>query len=323
MSRLAVLVAALAFFIAVPSVLRRLEAAGPAWRMSLSLLTLAGLFASSASLLAGILLPEVLVVRSLRDLWTTCAQAFRSLGNHPFGRLPSTVAGIALAVILARAGWSLVLGAVATRRARVRHGDARWSLAGGVPVYVLPVDHPEAYSLGLFRRQVVVSRGLVAALDEEERRAVLLHEEGHLRSRHHLLLRVARSAAAALEPLPAARSAIALLEQAVEEAADQYAASRLELATVASGVSTAALAGLRNPVGALSAAAGPDVPARVRRLLAPTAVPRWVPATCLLLVAVLLGLLAVTQAIAGLAVVAAAHHVVGFGAAAALCPVSR
>lgn len=322
MNRLAILLAVLLLFGSTPPLVRRLELAPARWRAHLAFLALVGLALSTLTLLAAVLLPEVLVVSSFSQVWEMCARAFEAIWSRPLGRLPSVLAGAALSVILGRFIWALVAAARATRRARVRAGEPRWRLGRGEPVFVLPIGHPEAYSVGVFRRQVVLSEGLFAELDEEERRAVLLHEEAHLRGRHHAVLLMARALRAALRPLPSAGISVALLEQALEEIADEEAASRLGNAAVASGLSKAALAGLASPLGALSLAGGTDVPARVRRLLAPREVPQWMPIACLALAGLLLGALGLTQAIAGLAVVAAAHHVVGFGAAVT-CPLLR
>ncbi|MGH2590680.1 MAG: M56 family metallopeptidase [Actinomycetota bacterium] len=308
------------FVLAVP-LLAKATAVPPRWRVRLAAMVVFGMFVSSVSLLAAVLLPEVLVVNSLREIWETCTAAFQAIWGSPLGRWPSVVAGIALALVLGRFFWALVGSLRATRRARVL-GEPRRRLAHGERVYVLPVDIPEAYSVPGLRGQVVVTRGLLDALDEEERHAVLLHEEGHLRSRHHLLLSFARAARTSLSPLPTGR-AIAGLEQAIEEAADEYAAARLgNPLPVATGLSKAALAGMSSPVGVLSLGSGQDVPARVRRLLEAPSLPRWVPVACLVALAALLGVIAVTQMIAGFAVVAAAHHLLGVGAAAT-CPLIR
>lgn len=322
MIRLAILAAALALFSATPSVLSRLPLSSR-WSARLAFLSVVGLLLSTVSILAAVLLPEVLVVSNVSEIWSMCFRAFEAIFARPLGRLASLGAGILLTILVGRFVWSLFMGARATRRARVTGGEPRWRLAGGEPVYVLPVDHPEAYSLGWIRGQAVVSRGLLDSLDEDEREAVLLHEEAHIRGRHHLLLVLARAVGRSLSPLPAARAAVDLLERALEEAADDYAAGRLgSSAVVASGLSKAALAGIGGPVGVLSLARGLDVPARVRRLLAPKTLPAWAPLAALGLLALLLGALAVTQVLAGLAVVAAVHHVVGLGTAVT-CPLGR
>lgn len=322
MSRLVFLVAALLFFAAAAPVARA-GAVPPRWRVRLGFLTVLGVFATAVSLLAAILLPEVLVVRSVREIWQTCTAVFRAIWESPLGRWPSIVAGIALALVLGRLVWALVASYRVTRRARVVVGEARGGSRKKYRVHVLPVDLPEAYSVPGLRGQIVLTRGLLRVLDEDEQRAVLMHEEGHLRARHHQLLSFTMAVEAALSPIVPAGWALAGLEQAVEEAADEYAASRLGSALpVATGLSKAALAGLSRPLGALSIGSGPDIPARVRRLLDAPDVPRWIPMACVAAVALLLVVLTVTQVTAGFALVAVTHHLFGVGAAT-MCPLIR
>lgn len=322
MSRLGFLVAALLLFAAAAPVASA-RAVPPRWRVRLGFLTVLGMFVTAVSLLAAILLPEVLVVRSVPEVWQTCTAAFRALWESPLGRWPSIVAGVALALVLGRFAWAVVASVHVTRRARVVACEARGENRRGYHVHVLPVDLPEAYSVPGLRGQVVLTRGLLQLLDEDERHAVLMHEEGHLRARHHLLLSFAKAVNAALSPAIPTGWALAGLEQSVEEAADEYAAARLGSALpVATGLSKAALAGLSSPLGALSIGSGPDIPARVHRLLDAPAVPRWIPIACVAAVVLLLLVLAATQVIAGFALVAATHHLLGLGAAAT-CPLFR
>ncbi|MGH2658319.1 MAG: M56 family metallopeptidase [Actinomycetota bacterium] len=322
MTRLGFLTGAFALFVTAGWLVERAASVPPRWRVRLGFLTIIGMMITAVSLVAAILLPEVLFVSSIHEIWGICKAAFRAIGMHPLGRWTSIVAGVVLAAMFGRFAWAFIASLRATRRARVTRSEPRWTLAGGARVYVLPLDFPEAYSVPGVRGQVIVTRGLLKALEKDEQRAVLLHEEGHIRARHHLLLSVARAAEAALAPLAPARWALAALEQALEEAADEYAAARLGSMPVATGLSKAALAGLSSPVGALSLGSGHDVPARVRRLLDMPKVPRWVPVACLLALAALLGVVVATQVIAGFAVVAATHHLLGVGAAAT-CPLIR
>jgi Zn-dependent protease with chaperone function len=321
-SRLAVVTAGWAAFLAAPWVLARLRTAPPRWRVRLAFLALVGAGASTVSVLAVLMFPEVLAVSRVSDIWKVCSQAIHELLDRPLLRIPSLAAGAVLALVLGRIVWALVAGAVATARARLRAGNPRWTLARGEPVFLSPLDAATAYSLGTYRRQVVVTRGLLETLDEEEVHAVLLHEEGHLRARHHGKLMAARAVHAALAVLPPVRAALRALEQAMEEAADEHAAERLgDRATVGSALSKAALSNVDSPLGAL-ALTGLDVPGRIRRLLEPPEMPGWMPWACLAFAGVLLSSLAVAQAMAGLAVLAATHHVVGLGTAA-LCPLAR
>ena len=322
MSRFSFLVGALLLFAAAAPAARA-RAMPPSWRVRLGFLTAVGMFVATVSLLAAILLPEVLVMTSVREIWHTCTAAFQAIWDSPLGRWPSIVAGIALAIVLGRFTWALLASVRATRRARVVVGKTRPTSDVGYHVRVLPVDLPEAYSVPGLRGQVVLTRGLLQVLDEDEQRAVVMHEEGHLKARHHVFLTFAKAVNAALSPLIPTERALAGLEQAVEEAADEYAASRLgSPLPVATGLSKAALAGLSSPLGALSIGSGPDIPARVHRLLDAPSVPRWMPIACFAAMALLLLVLTATQMIAGFALVAATHHLLGLGVAAT-CPLFR
>jgi len=169
----------------------------------------------------------------------------------------------------------------------------------------------------------VVSDGLLEGLDPDERRAVLLHEEGHVRAGHHRTLLLARSVAAALRPLPSASATLRTLEHAMEECADDYAATRIgDRAVVASSLSKAALAGLEAPAGALALGTDHTIADRVTRLLQERAGRGRATVACLVALGALVGILAGTQVVAALALVAAAHHVVVMGAATA-CPLRR
>jgi Zn-dependent protease with chaperone function len=322
-TRLAVLAFGWAAFMGAPWVLARLETAPPRWRVRLAFLAVLGMGASTVSLLAVLLFPEVLAVSRVSAIWEVCSRAIHELLDRPLLRIPSLAAGAGLALVLGRIVWALVAGAVATARARLRAGNPRWRLARGEPVFEAPLDSPTAYSLGTYRRQVVVTSGLLEALDEQEVQAVLFHEEGHLRARHHGKLMIARAIRSALGFLPPVRAALGALEQAMEEAADEHAADRLgDPATVGSALSKVALSSMGSPLGAVALAAGLNVPGRVRRLLEPPAVPGWMPWACLAFAGILLASLALAQAMAGLAILAATHHVVGLGTAA-LCPLAR
>lgn len=322
MSRLAILVGSWFAFMIVPFAIARLQTP-PTWRARLGSIALVGMVASTAVLLGVVLMPEALVFSSVRQIMMMCSAAFRSIASHPLGRTPSILAGVVLGILLGRFWWTLVQGFRATRAARIRDLRPTRRLESGHRVYIVPLGQPEAYSLGSVRGQVVISQGLLDALDQEEQAAVLLHEEGHLRSWHQPLLLLARAAAAALRPLPSARKAMDLVEQAIEEAADDYASAKLGRPTlVASSISKAAIAGLRNPVEPVAVGAGLDVPARVRRLLDPPHVAGWVPAACGGAALTLVALIGVTQMVAGIAVLAAAHHFLGLGVAS-FCPLRK
>lgn len=315
MIRLAVLLAALAGFMIAPLVLQRLGSAPPRWRVRLAFLTILGMGASSVSLLAVVLFPEALLASRMSDMWHS--ETIHELVKQPPLRAASITAGLLLGLVFLRFVWCLVRGARSTSRARVPGRSGAWSLQDGGSVFLLPVETPMAYSVGRRRGQIVVSRGLFGALDQFELRAVLLHEEGHVRSHDHWRILLVRAIRGALGLLPNVRVAVEAMEQAMEEAADEHAAYRLgDPAVVASALSKAALLGLRAPPGALAVTSELDVLSRVRRLLEPPQVPDWMPWACLAVAGSLLAFLAMSQVMVGLAVLAATHHLMSAGAVA-------
>ena len=199
-----------------------------------------------------------------------------------------TVAAACTAVLLA-AGITL-------SRASLRHG--RVLLAAFRQCRAMPgegelavIDEPrvEAFALpGPPGRpgRVVVSTGMLRALDGAEREALLAHERAHLRGHHHFILLVLRLAAAACPLLfPLAKEGAFTVERWADEEAATAVGDRT---VVARAVARAALAttGHHGRAGALAATGGP-VPRRVRALLAPPPPSRRLP---LLVIAVLLTL---------------------------------
>lgn len=129
---------------------------------------------------------------------------------------------------------------------------------------VLPTPKPTAYAVPGRPGHIVVSAGMLRALDDDERQVLLAHERAHLRHRHHLYLRVvdvAVSAVPLLRPL-ATRVRFATERWADEDAAHEVGDRRL----VARAIAQAALVSASFPAPAL-AFGGLGVPARVEALL--------------------------------------------------------
>ncbi|MDX6283228.1 MAG: hypothetical protein QOH03_4299, partial [Kribbellaceae bacterium] len=113
---------------------------------------------------------------------------------------PSSPRDLAAALVLAltalvgiRLLWAVGRVAVGTRARRKRHRDLVDVLAtpdGLIPgLRVLAEETPLAYCLPALRgARVVVSVGALDRLDDSELRAVLAHEQAHLRARHDLVL---------------------------------------------------------------------------------------------------------------------------------------
>jgi Zn-dependent protease with chaperone function len=144
----------------------------------------------------------------------------------------SRAAHLALLVLLAlyppRVAWATVRVARATRRLATETTLAAarpLQVPGGRAGVVLATSQPVAYALGGRSCQVVVSQGLLALLDEQERNAVVAHELAHLHLRHHRLLCFAQIARTTLgRAMPATRRAHAALARELEAIADEAAA---------------------------------------------------------------------------------------------------
>jgi hypothetical protein len=180
-------------------------------------------------------------------------------------------------------------------------------LPGRNQAVVLDDQVASAYALPGRPGRIVVTAGMLDALDDPGRTALLAHERAHLASFHHLYTSAARLAAAA-NPLlrPAARA----VEYTVERWADEEAARAVgDRRLVAHAIGRAALAATpRRPPRAMPAvlgavfagrrdahAAGP-IPRRVAALLAPAPPRRLALVTLVLALALLAGICALQAA---------------------------
>jgi len=175
------------------------------------------------------------------------------------------------ALVLVRLIWAAGRVAVGTRARRKRHRDLVDVLAtpdGLIPgLRVLAEETPLAYCLPALRgARVVVSVGALDRLDDNELRAVLAHEQAHLRARHDLVLEAFTALHMAFPRW--VRSDVAL-EQArtlVELLADDDARRRNGPRPLARAL--VALAGAPAPEAGLAAAKSSTV-LRVQRLADP------------------------------------------------------
>ncbi len=159
-------------------------------------------------------------------------------------------------------------------------------LPGDRSLVVVKTDHLDAFTTPEPRGRIVVTTGLLQALEPTERRVVLAHERSHLQHRHPWWV-LAADLAAAVNPslTPTART----VAQAVERWADEDAAASVERPLAARTLARTALLMHRgdtaNPAGALGVMTA-DVPGRVQALLEPP--PRRRPASVAALVALVL-----------------------------------
>jgi Zn-dependent protease with chaperone function len=179
--------------------------------------------------------------------------------------ITSPVGGLA-AVVLAVAVISMArTGVRHLRTLRDAYVEARRH--PGSHLVITPDEAPMAYALPGAPGRVVVSTGMLAALNDIERQVLLAHERAHLTGRHHLFLTATALAAAANPMLRPLRTTVAYT---VERWADEAAAERVgDRRSTAKAVGKAALAGRRISAGhsvVLHVGAGP-VPRRVSALM--------------------------------------------------------
>lgn len=160
---------------------------------------------------------------------------------------------IAVAAVMAGSSW-LAMRALHAHR----------SLGGGQSFLVLPTDEPAAFAVPGDPGCVVVSAGMLRALDGDERRVLLAHERAHLARSHHRYLWVTTLAAAMV---PVLRPLGERVRFATERWADEDAAAVVgDRHLVARALCRAALAQDAYPGHAMSLV-GSGVRARVEALL--------------------------------------------------------
>ncbi|MFD0376350.1 M56 family metallopeptidase [Streptomyces sp. NPDC127112] len=247
---------------------RRLEPRLATW-----LLTAAGLLlAASSTLVLGLLALAGLVRIPLVD-------ALKGYSPEVIARQDPAAWPAALA-----GGVLLALAVLAAVRLAARRAGALWSAAleaaclpGPGPVVVTDDPGADAYAMPGLPGRIVISHGMLDALDAAGREILLSHERAHLRHHHYAFVSLAQLAAAA-NPLlrPLARA----VTYTVERWADEHAARRSgNRRAVAETVARAAVAAKRSrarsrvpaaALGILGRRPGPGmVPRRVAALLAP------------------------------------------------------
>jgi Zn-dependent protease with chaperone function len=123
-----------------------------------------------------------------------------------------------------------------------------------------------AYAVPGRHHRIVASTGMLKTLSGLQRRALLAHEQAHLRHHHHVYVQLGRLAAAAN---PLMRPVSRAIDLAVERWADETAAREVgDPAVVARALAAAALAHTSVPSGALAGAQA-NVVDRVSALLRP------------------------------------------------------
>lgn len=249
-------------FLAVPAARRVVAALEPGRAVRLLTATAVGLAACSVAALLLLVVPGA----SYLPVVAVLGELAKPLTVGP----PS----VAVAISVAAAGllaWRGGAAAAAVLRLRADLRRARQVAGGtGAELAVLPDDHPDAYALPGRPGQIVVTTGMLNALDPDEREALFAHERAHLRCRHHLLLAAMELAAVFHPALPALKEPLGYaLERAADEAAAQAVGDRglvgraIGRAALAASTALTTSAG-RRPRAALAAAMRPGTPPRGR-----------------------------------------------------------
>lgn len=141
------------------------------------------------------------------------------------------IAGVALGLALFAAYAVCGQLSCSSRRCRdVLAGAVRYP--GRVPatlrgrVLLIPDAQPVSYIVGFLKPRVVVSRGLLDTLEDEELLAVLAHEEGHALRQDNLVALFAQTLAMTFAVVPGVRRCFTSLRRSQELAADEHARER-------------------------------------------------------------------------------------------------
>ncbi|PSJ27938.1 hypothetical protein B7P34_14855 [Streptosporangium nondiastaticum] len=235
----------------------------------------------------------------------SAAAAWEAVRGHVFAAAPhGVVEAYALTVYAAWAApLALTLAGGAAWTAWMLSREIRWARAGrrrrhaellvrspllpgeepgGDRLVVLEGDRPDAWWLpGGPAPQLVITTGALRRLKGSQLDAVLAHEQGHARARHHWLLHVSSALANGFPQVPVFAAFRDQVHHLVELAADDAASRRFGRLTTA-----LALVELNEDRGVFGPCPSQlsQVPTRVQRLLAPA--PRLTAARRLRLTAV-------------------------------------
>ncbi len=182
------------------------------WLLTAAAVALAALSTAVLGLLACSALLRIPLVATLGHM---SVQVIRH--NDPASLSAAVAAAALLAVAIAAAGRA------AWRRARALVSAARHArcLPGSSQVVVVPDGSADAYAVPGRPGRIVVTAGMLDALDPDERRVLLAHERAHAQNHHYLFTALTYLAAAAN---PLLRPVAAAVTYTVERWADETAA---------------------------------------------------------------------------------------------------
>ncbi|MFI1920332.1 M56 family metallopeptidase [Nocardia sp. NPDC020380] len=161
--------------------------------------------------------------------------------DDPASLVVALVAGAVLSVASTAAARMLLRRTAAVLEA----ARAARGLPGGARVAVVDDPAPDAYAVPGRPGRIVVSTGMLDALDAREQQALLAHEHAHLTGRHHLFVALVDLACATN---PFLRSLADAVRYTTERWADEHAAATVgDRRLVARTIGKAALISRRDP----------------------------------------------------------------------------
>ena len=269
----------------LPLPLRWLSGAGVSPRLGLT----AWLTAMS-SVLASVAVALALLARAAVDGWPafartvcesvttgTCPPAVYRSAAYELGlAITAFICGLAMIVFGWRYGRSLHRASVGTRAHAEAARITGHRVGGENAAFVLDATRPAVYCVPGRPPTIVLTTGALALLQPEQLTAVLAHERAHLAGRHHLLLAVTRSLAAAAPAVPLFARGTGAVARLAEMRADDAAARRGGRGALLTALLAmeAGAAAAQAPAAWLAATGG-VVAARVRRLAEPPGRARW------------------------------------------------
>jgi len=269
----------------LPLPLRWLSGAGVSPRLGLT----AWLTAMS-SVLASVAVALALLARAAVDGWPafartvcesvttgTCPPAVYRSAAYELGlAITAFICGLAMIVFGWRYGRSLHRASVRTRAHAEAARITGHRVGGENAAFVLDATRPAVYCVPGRPPTIVLTTGALALLQPEQLTAVLAHERAHLAGRHHLLLAVTRSLAAAAPAVPLFARGTGAVARLAEMRADDAAARRGGRGALLTALLAmeAGAAAAQAPAAWLAATGG-VVAARVRRLAEPPGRARW------------------------------------------------
>ena len=216
---------------------RCLEPRAATWLLTASALALATLSSAALGILAGAGL-----IRLSLAAWAGHWSATTVRAGDPVTWAEAAPA----AMLLAAAAYAAVRLLWRRGRALIAAGTQAACLPGIDQLVIIDDPVPDAYALPGLPGRIVVSTGMLQALDHADRDAMLAHERAHLDGHHYAFLAAAHLAAAANPILRPLATAVAYT---VERWADENAAHACgDRRQVARAVGKAALATKHTPV---------------------------------------------------------------------------